>query len=99
MQAISSSHLFASRRAKKRLPSFKARLTDLQDCLGALNDIKVHQKLAPKPAAGKPSAKAARAQAFAIGVASGREQSEIEPLLNAADKDARKFLHARPFWT
>ena len=52
-------HLFASRRAKKRLPSFKARLTDLQDCLGALNDIKVHQKLAPKPAAGKPSAKAA----------------------------------------
>jgi triphosphatase len=92
-------HLFASRRAKKRLPSFKARLTDLQDCLGALNDIKVHQKLAPKPGAGKPSAKAARAQAFAIGVASGREQSEIEPLLNAADKDARKFLHARPFWT
>ena len=92
-------HLFASRRAKKRLPSFKARLTDLQDCLGALNDIKVHQNLAPKPAAGKPRAKAARAQAFAIGVVSGREQSEIEPLLNAADKDARKFLHARPFWT
>ena len=92
-------HLFASRRAKQRLPSFKARLTDLQDCLGALNDIKVHQKLAPKPAAGKPRAKAARAQDFAIGVVSGREQSEIEPLLNAADKDARKFLHARPFWT
>ena len=91
--------LFASRRAKKRLPSFKARLTDLQDCLGALNDIKVNQKLAAKPAAGKPPAKAARAQAFAIGVVSGREQSEIEPLLNAADKDARKFLHARPFWT
>jgi inorganic triphosphatase YgiF len=92
-------HLFASRRAKKRLPSFKARLTDLQDCLGALNDIKVHQKLAPKPAAGKPRSKAARAKAFAIGVVSGREQSEIEPLLKAADKDARKFLHARPFWT
>ena len=91
-------HLFASRRAKKRLPSFRARLTDLQDCLGALNDIKVHQKLAPKPAAGKPSAKAAR-QAFAIGVVSGREQTEIEPLLKAADKNARKFLQARPFWT
>jgi inorganic triphosphatase YgiF len=90
--------LFANR-AKKRLPSFKARLTDLQDCLGALNDIKVHQKLTPKPAAGKPRAKAAPAQAFAIGVVSGREQSEIEPLLKAADKDARKFLHARPFWT
>jgi hypothetical protein len=47
--------LFAGGTAKKRLTSFKARLTDLQDRLGALNDIKVHQKLAPKPAVGKPS--------------------------------------------
>jgi len=91
-------HLFASRKAKKRLPVFKARLTDLQDRLGALNDIQVHQKLAPKLAAGKPRAKAARAQAFAIGVVSGREQGEIEPLLNAADKNARKFSHIRAFW-
>ena len=91
--------LFAGRTAKKRLTGFKARLTDLQDCLGALNDIKVHQNLAPKLAPGKPRAKAPRAQTFAAGVVYGREQSEIEPLLNAADKDARKFLHARPFWT
>jgi CHAD domain-containing protein len=91
--------LFAGRTAKKRLTGFKARLTDLQDCLGALNDIKVHQNLAPKLAPGKPRGKAPRAQAFAIGVVSGREQSGIEPLLNAAEKDARKFLHARPFWT
>jgi inorganic triphosphatase YgiF len=92
-------HLFAGRTPKKRLAGFKARLTDLQDCLGALNDIKVHQNLAPKLATGKPRAKAPRAQTFAAGVVYGREQSEIEPLLNAADKDARKFLHARPFWT
>jgi inorganic triphosphatase YgiF len=91
--------LFAGRTAKKRLTGFKARLTDLQDCLGALNDIKVHQNLAAKLAPGKPRAKAPRAQTFAAGVVYGREQSEIEPLLNAADKDARKFLHARPFWT
>ena len=91
--------LFAGRTAKKRLTGFKARLTDLQDCLGALNDIKVHQNLAPKLAPGKPRGKAPRAQAFAIGVVSGREQSGIEPLLNAAEKDARKFLHALPFWT
>jgi CHAD domain-containing protein len=89
--------LFAGRKAEKRLPSFKACLTDLQGCLGALNDIKVHQNLAPQLAPGKPRAKAPRA--FAAGIVYGREQSEIEPLLNAADKDARKFLHARPFWT
>ena len=91
--------LFAGRKAKKRLTGFKARLTDLQDCLGALNDIKVHQNLAPKLAPGKPRGKAPRAQTFAAGIVYGREQSEIEPLLHAADKDARKFLHARPFWT
>jgi inorganic triphosphatase YgiF len=91
-------NLFAGHTAKKRLLGFRARLTDLQDRLGALNDIKVHQKLAPKLVAGKPSAKGRR-QAFAVGLVSGREQGEIEPLLNAADKDARKFSHIRPFWT
>jgi triphosphatase len=89
-------HVFGGRTVKKRLPDFKARLTSLQDRLGALNDIKVHQKLAR--AAGRPAAKTAHAQAFASGVVSGREQSEIEPLLKAADKDARKFSHIRPFW-
>jgi hypothetical protein len=39
-----------------------------------------------------------RARAFAAGVASGREQGEIEPLLEAAVQDARKFSHVRPFW-
>jgi triphosphatase len=90
-------HLFTGHTAKKRLLDFETRLTDLQDRLGALNDIKVHQKLAPELASGKPSAKGRR-QAFAVGIVSGREQDEIEPLLNAADKDARKFAQVRSFW-
>jgi triphosphatase len=90
-------HLFAGRAAKKRLLDFKTRLTDLQDRLGALNDIKVHQKLAPKLVAGKPSAKRRR-QAFALGIVSGRERGEIEPLLSAAEKDARNFAQVRSFW-
>ena len=77
---------------------FKARLTDLQDQLGALNDIEVHQRLAPKLGAGTPHTKATRAQTFAYGVASDREQKEVESLLIAADKDARKFAQIRPFW-
>jgi triphosphatase len=91
--------LFAGHKAEKRLPGFKARLTDLQDCLGALNDIKVYQNLAPKLAPGKLRAKAPRAQTFAAGILYRREQSEIEPLLKAGDKDARKFSHVRQFWT
>ena len=90
-------HLFGSHKARKRVSGFKACLTDLQDHLGALTDITVHQKLAPKLAAGTSQTKA-RELAFAAGVVSGREQSEVEPLLDAADKDARKFARLRPFW-
>jgi len=92
-------HLFAKRKAKKRLSRFSVRLKDLQDRLGALNDIKVHQELAPQIAAGGPPHKNGRARAFAAGIVSGREQSEIEPLLGAADGDARKFRRVHPFWT
>jgi len=87
------------RKAKKRLSRFRGRLKDLQDRLGALNDIKVHQKLAPQIAAGRRPHKNGRARAFAAGTVSGREQSEIEPLLNAANGDARKFGRIHPFWT
>jgi len=90
--------LFAGRKAKKRLSGFKACLTDLQDHLGALNDIAVHQKLGPKLVAGKSNTKV-RARAFAARIVSGREQSEIEPLLKAADIDAQKFARIQPFWT
>jgi CHAD domain-containing protein len=73
-------------------------LKGLQDHLGALNDIQVHQKLIPRLASGKSRTKR-RQRVFAASVASGREQSEIEPLLNSAVKDARKFDQIRPFWT
>ena len=86
-----------ARRRRSACPLSKACLTDLQDHLGALTDITVHQKLAPKLAAGTSQTKA-RALAFAAGIVSGHEQSEVEPLLDAADKDARKFARLRPFW-
>ena len=90
-------NLFPGRKRKKRLSVFKDRLKALQDRLGALNDIAVQQKLATRIAAGGKGTKP-RARAFAAGVASGREQGEIEPLLEAAVQDARKFAHVRPFW-
>jgi hypothetical protein len=70
----------------------------LQDHLGALNDIAVHRRLGPKLVAGKSNTKV-RARAFAARIVSGREQSEIEPLLKAANTDAQKFARIRPFWT
>src|SRR5262249_39785066 len=38
--------LFPGRKERKRLRSFERELKAMQDCLGALNDITVHQRLA-----------------------------------------------------
>jgi inorganic triphosphatase YgiF len=89
--------LFAGHGQAKRLAGFNTRLKGLQDRLGALNDIAVHQKLATSLAAAETGTRR-RARAFAAGVVSGREQSEIEPLLEAAASDARKLARLRPFW-
>jgi CHAD domain-containing protein len=91
-------NLFVGRKAGKRLSRFKVRLKDLQDCLGALNDISVQQTLASKLATRRPHVKN-RARAFAAGIVTGSEQSEIKPLLAAADEHAAKFAHIRPYWT
>jgi triphosphatase len=91
-------NLFVGRRAGKRLSRFKICLEELQDCLGTLNDISVHQKLASKLATKRAPAKN-RARAFAAGIVTGSEQSEIKPLLAAAEEHAAKFAHIRPYWT
>ena len=90
--------LFSGHKAKKRLSAYEDSLKELQDPLGALNDIQVHQKMVPELASGKPRTNR-RERVFAAGVVSGREQSEIEPLLNSASKEASKFAQIRSFWT
>ena len=90
--------LFSGHKAKKRLSAYEDSLKELQDRLGALNDVQVHQKMVPELASGKPRTNR-RERAFAAGVVSGREESEIEPLLNSATRDASKFAQIRSFWT
>ena len=86
-------NLFVGRKAGKRLSCFKVRLKDLQDCLGALNDISVQQTLASKLATRRPHVKN-RARAFAAGIVTGSEQSEIKPLLAAADACGKIRAHS-----
>ena len=81
---------FSGRKSQKRLSAFAQRLKALQDHLGALNDIKVDQKLAPTLVAGSPRT-AGPQKAFAAGFVTGREGAEVEPLLKAADRDASKL--------
>jgi triphosphatase len=86
------------RKMKRRLHRFKDCLSDLQDDLGALNDISVHQKLATAVVADRKSRRH-HARDFAAGAVSGREQTEIRPLLKATGKAARKLAEMRPFLT
>jgi triphosphatase len=91
-------NLYSGRKAKKRLSAFQDCLTILQDHLGALNDIKVDQKLVPKLVAGTPRT-TGREQAFAAGFVSGQERGEIQPLLEAAKKAADKLAQIKPLWS
>jgi inorganic triphosphatase YgiF len=88
--------LFDGRKARRRLRRFQRQLKQLQDSLGALNDIAVHQKLAGKFVGPRGHR---RQRAFAIGVVSGREEARIEPLRAAAVKAADRFVELRPFWS
>jgi triphosphatase len=90
--------LFTGRKATARFSCFNSLLSELQDRLGALNDIAVHEKLAAGIAASKSRGDPPK-RAFAAGVVSGREQAEVQPLLISAAKLARKLAHARAFWT
>jgi CHAD domain-containing protein len=87
--------LFDRRKAHKRLRRFERQLANLQDCLGALNDIAVHQRLAGKVVGRRGGH---RQRAFAIGLVSGREQSRVAPLRDAAEHAADRFGAVRPFW-
>jgi len=74
---------------------FECELKALQDSLGALNDIAVHEQIAGRVVGGRGRK---RQRAFAVGVVSGREQSRVAPLRGAAVQAADRLRQARPFW-
>ena len=89
--------LFKSRKTSHRRRRFIDCLADLQDNLGALNDISVHQKMAGALVAEKTSTPHPRRD-VAAGSVSAREQSEVEMLLKNVKKMARKLSGVLPFW-
>lgn len=82
----------------KALSRYKKYLQALQDSLGALNDITVHQKLAGRIASGGSGARP-ELVAFAAGLVAGCERGEVRPLLAKVTKTARKLRRAKKFWT
>jgi inorganic triphosphatase YgiF len=89
--------LFDRHGSAKALLRYKACLASLQDNLGALNDIAVHQKMVTKIRSDIADAKS-HPVAFAAGAVFGTERGETEQLLAAAEKAAHKLRRAKPFW-
>src|SRR3954447_7115229 len=90
--------LYSRDGSAKALSRYKKHLTDLQDNLGVLNDIAVHQKLAAKLAAGSGGPKP-ELVSFAAGMIAGCERSEVRPLLAEVRKTAHRLRQAKSFWS
>ena len=94
-------HLFFEslydRKRPKPLSRYRECLRSLQDDLGALNDIAVHQRLLSNLALGKGGS-ASKVVAFAAGVVAGSERNQIEPLLEDSASAARQLRKAKKFW-
>jgi inorganic triphosphatase YgiF len=89
--------LFGGSACAKALSRYKDHLENLQDKLGALNDIAVQHKLVTKLGTDGDE-KRSNLVAFAAGAVIGGERGEVEPLLDAAGKAARKLRRAKEFW-
>ena len=79
-----------------------ADLEKLQDALGDLNDIAVHESLSEQLVDNTDDGGARRGsrakKAFAAGRLAGREETRIQPLLKEAEQAYETFFKAKPFW-
>jgi inorganic triphosphatase YgiF len=89
--------LYSHDGSAKALSRYKNHLKDLQDNLGALNDITVHQKLAARLSTGSGGPKP-ELVSFAAGMIAGCERSEIRPILAEVTKTAHSLRRAKRFW-
>ncbi len=90
------SGLFAGRAASKRRAKFITALKAVQDGLGDLNDITVHESIMTAAATGRR--RTGRKKAFAAGVLAGREDARVDSTMAAAEAALVRFAKARPYW-
>jgi inorganic triphosphatase YgiF len=88
--------VFPGKRAARRREKFLAALERLQDGLGELNDIAVHEDLIR--AMGVRRRRASRKQAFAAGVLTGREDARLDAAMAAATDGYAGLVKIKPFW-
>lgn len=93
---------FPGRKCARRRKKFIAKLKTMQDALGDLNDILVHEGLSKGmiETNGRDSGPRARGveMAFAAGRLSGREEERFPTVMRDAERAYDVFTQAKPFW-
>jgi len=90
------SGLFTTKRACKRRKHFVAALERLQDALGDLNDIAVHEKRIT--AMGVRRRQSNPSRVFAAGLLTGREDARKDTAMNMAMDAYAELTEVKPFW-
>ena len=88
--------LFVTKRAMKRRKQFLPALEHLQDGLGDLNDIAVHEKRIATLGIRHPRANPSRV--FAAGLLTGREDARAEVAMKTAMEAYANLAKHKPFW-
>ena len=90
------SGLFTTKRACKRRKHFLPALERLQDALGDLNDIAVHEKRIT--AMGVRHRRSNASRVFAAGLLTGREDARRDATMNTATAAYSELAEVKPFW-
>src|SRR5262249_51852069 len=88
--------LFSSKRALKRRKQLLPALEGLQDGLGDLNDIAVHEKRIA--AIGARRRRTNPSRVFAAGLLTGREDARVDAAMTAATDAYADLAKVKPFW-
>jgi triphosphatase len=93
--------LFPGKKASRRRAKFLSALGRLQDCLGDLNDIAVHEDRITAIADRRGQGRRRRGspkRAFAAGLLTGREDARLDTVLASASEAHAALAKIKPFW-
>jgi triphosphatase len=93
--------LFPGKKAARRRAKFLSALERVQDCLGDLNDIAVHEDRITAIANRRGQSRRRRGsskRAFAAGLLTGREDARLDTVLASASEAHAALVKIKPFW-
>jgi triphosphatase len=88
--------VFPGKKPGQRRDIFVVKLKELQDALGVLNDIKVHEGLMRNKL--REGQRPPTKELFAAGQLFGSEGARFDPVMKDAERAYTNFARARPFW-